>query len=458
MRASQSPSISLRFGGGALAERLRGLATLKWSALVMLVIAGVWTLSLSRPAVWNVTGIGQSGVPFFDLYGLLAAGELAALGGNPYALNPLDPYLRPHVYTGWWLATGSIGLTRADTLWLGRLQLALTLVAAIALIRPRRASEALFMIAVLASPALLMAVNRGNNDLVVFIVLCGALGCLRQAIPGFRLLGAIFVATAAVLKYYPLAAIGVALAARSRREFWLAIGATALVLLLAWPDLAPGLASAGRFKPSPQGLYAFGAPALFIALELRSPNSWALAAGLLVAALSGWSTREQWKQPPGSAPPRTLDLEFFCGAALIVGCFSLGASYVYKMIFAVWLLPRLWTSGASPAATLRLRLTRRILLAMLWFEGVTAIVINTLIGPRSVSLANEVLSAAIVTSQLLTWLLIALLSRELAAWGISQGRRLFGSGSVPSLTAIRAEGSAVRVPPSPSDADPARNW
>jgi len=41
MRASQSPSISLRFGGGALAERLRGLATLKWSALVMLVIAGV---------------------------------------------------------------------------------------------------------------------------------------------------------------------------------------------------------------------------------------------------------------------------------------------------------------------------------------------------------------------------------------------------------------------------------
>ena len=63
----------------------------------------------------------------------------------------------------------------------------------------------------------------------------------------------------------------------------------------------------------------------------------------------------------------------FAGAALVVGCFFLGASYVYKLVFAVWLLPWLWRQGAAPAEERWRRLTLALLLAVLWFEGLMAI-------------------------------------------------------------------------------------
>ena len=380
--------------------------------LVALIVVGVWSVMLCSPFISRILGIGDSAGPFIDLYGLLAAGELAQAHGNPFQPNPLDHYNRPHVYTTWWLVTGSLGLTRADTAHAGAALVILTLGSALCLIRPRRLHEATFTLAVLCSPALLFAANRANNDLAVFVLMCGALATLRANVMAARALAVVLLAIAAALKYFPLAALVVLLGVRSRRELLGGIGLFALVLLLAWPALSPGLESAARYKPNPDGLYAFGAPVLFRNFGIYSSFGWLALTG--VVAVAGFAlARSQWPDALTTTEESIAEREFVCGAALIVGCFFLGATYAYKMIFAVWLLPWLWTQhDAIPAEPWR-RFTMTLLLIVLWFEGLMAIVINVVFTPLSVPAARHLLNAILAINQVLTWSLILALVREL---------------------------------------------
>ena len=411
-----------------MASEVHGRTGWRTSLVVVLLVAGVWTLCLQNPVVWRVSGIGQTGAPFLDLYGLLAAGEVAQAHGDPFQPNPLDPFHRPHVYTTWWLVSGAIGLTRADTEWLGQLMAGLSLVAAVALIRPRRMKEAIQTTLILCSPAVLMAVNRGNNDLAVLVVICAALGCLRASSQVFRVLGVILLAVAAALKYYPLVTLVVLLSARTRRELFATLTLFAVVLVLAWPALKPGLASAARFKPHPEGLYAFGAPTLFRDFGFQSPAGW-LALTAIMGAGVIWLARGQRQTASAGRLDSSEEREFICGAALIAGVFFLGASFVYKLVFAVWLLPWFWREPPSIAEARWRRATWWLLLAVLWMEGVLAVVINLVIMQLSLQLANRVLDATLVVSQLLTWGLVACLVRELVFYGIRRIRGLWPAES-----------------------------
>lgn len=392
--------------------------------LTLCVAAGVWVVCLRSPAVWRATGIGETSIPFIDLYGLLAAGELAEMHGDPFRPNPLDPYHRPHVYTEWWLATGAAGLTRTDTLWLGWAQVGLSLVAAVALVRPRRPWPAIQMLLVLCSPALLMAVNRGNNDLAVFVLVCAALASLRADSPGVRMLAVVLLAVAAVLKYYPLAALVVLLGSRSRREFSAALLLYAVVLLLAWPALKPGLASAAQFKPHPEGLYAFGAPTLFRDFGVESPAGW-LALSAFAGMAGIWLARAAGTVTPLATVEPSAEREFACGAVLLVGCFFLGASFLYKMIFAVLLLPWFASAALSPADARWRRAGWWLLLAVLWFEGTMAVVINLGLAPWSPGAAQTTLTATLVAGQILTWGLMIFLMGQLLRYCLARIRHLF---------------------------------
>lgn len=405
------------------------------SLFVILLVAGIWALCLQAPVVWRVTGIGQTSVPFLDLYGLLAAGEVAQAHGDPFQPNPLDPFHRPHVYTAWWLVSGAIGLTRADTEWLGLALAGLSLVAAVALIRPGRKKEAVLTTLVLCSPAVLMAVNRGNNDLVVLVIICAALGCLRTSSPVWRALGIILLAAAAALKYYPLAAAVVLLGARTRRELGAALGLLVAVLVLAWPALQPGLISAARFKPHPEGLYAFGAPTLFRDFGFHSPAGWLSLSALMGAVIIISLVRGSGQAEPAGEQDPAVEREFVCGAAMITGVFFLGASFVYKLIFAVWLLPALWREAPGGIAARSQRAIKWLLLAVLWLEGVLALVINLVLTPLSLPLAHRALDATLVVSQLLTWGLVGCLVRELGLYGIRRIRFFWPAkkdGSLPA--------------------------
>lgn len=378
--------------------------------------------------MWEATGIGESKILFLDLYGLLAASEVAQAGQDPFQPNALDVYHRPHVYTTWWLATGPIRLDRSDTRWLGLAFTGLSLVVAVLYLRPRRFTEGAQAILVLCSPAFLMAVNRGNNDWVILVFVCAALGLLRSRSPSWRALSVILLAVAAVLKYYPLAAIVLLLAARSRREMLVGLALYGFVLVLAWPGLKPGLANAARFKPHPEGLYAMGAPTLCRDFGVTSPAGW-LALAALLGAWGIWLLIRQWRTEPVARPDTDASREFACGAVMLVGCFFLGASFVYTMIFAVWLLPWLWRERQTGAEGRWQRACWWLLLGVLWAEGLLAVFINRVLTPWSVPVALKALDATLVIGQLFTWALVACLLRSLVIYAARRTQALLGRGS-----------------------------
>jgi len=383
-----------------------------WSFGLVILMICIWGSCLNAPAFWNAVGIGGNEVPFLDLYGSLAAGELAHHGGNPFISNTLDYYNRPHVYTTWWLITGDWGLTRADSKWLGLLLIGLTLVTTVALNRPSKPHEFILTAIFLCSPAILFAINRGNNDLVVFIIMSCALGLIRSKKSIIRILGFALLAICTVLKYYPIAAVILILSAHTRRESIMVLAIFTCIIIFAWPSLQPSLISALKYKPSPEGLYAFGAPILFKNLGDFPPHAWWIigaitgACAFILAKLRQDTTRE----PSISS---SNENEFICGSALIVGCFFLGASYLYKLIFSIWLLPWLWSKKQIQQDEYWRRINLSIVLIVLWFEGCMCLMANRVIGFISVSMAKIVYEITIIWGQVFGWLLILALLTEL---------------------------------------------
>jgi hypothetical protein len=393
--------------------------TAAWVAGLVLL---AWLACFRFPVVWVATGIGEANRPFMDLYGLLAASDAARAGVDPFLPNSFDPYHRPHVYTEWWLELGRLGLGRADTPWVGAALLVAVLVTALVMVRPRTARQGSTLLLLLVSPAFLMAVNRANNDLVVFVLISGGLLCFRRDVWPVRTLGVVLFAVSAVLKYYPLLTLVVLWELRSRRAFVAGLALYVLVLVLAWPGLEPGLKSAARFISQPEWLYAYGAPVLLRNIGVASTISWLVPAGLMTL-WAGWSAWKKMGTAPGTPPDQTTEREFMVGAAMLIGMFFLGSSFVYKLVFTVWLLPWLWQEPPDPAEARWRRAIRWLLLAVVWFEGAAAVGLNLVFGPQSPSLALGLLKAALLVSQLLTWAWVACLLRLLLGM---LGRRFLG--------------------------------
>ncbi len=314
---------------------------------VYLVIGLTWLLVLSSPRMTNVIGLGVWG-PFFDLQGILAANEAKMHGMDPFAPNPLDAYERPFYYSTWWLWVATkANLTRADTVWAGIALNAATLVSA-ALVWPlRNRREALVAGLVLLSPAGMLAVYRANNDLVIFILLALAILALQRASAFWRAWGAIVAGGMVILKYYPATTLIAILRAPRRRELIVLLALAAGTIAAGWPSLGPALSVIARYgSPYTAGLRTFGATVL---PNLFAPGftilGWmlGLAAGFTGCCLVRNSTASEKGGPPSANRLMAAAL----GGAMMIGCFFIGTSFTYKLIFFWFILP--WLVRDAPA-------------------------------------------------------------------------------------------------------------
>jgi hypothetical protein len=113
-------------------------------------------------------GIADYGTRFLDSYAVLATLDAMRAGHDPHAANSLDPLLRYHVYSDWWLALKWTGLGRAQNMFVGVAWVAAFGATAWATARPKSWRESCWLAAVLVSPPVLLAVVRANNDLELY--------------------------------------------------------------------------------------------------------------------------------------------------------------------------------------------------------------------------------------------------------------------------------------------------
>ncbi len=167
--------------------------------LVGLGYARVWT--------WGLFGMFSFQPQFADTVAVLAAGEAWQAGADIYQIpNPYDPLGRPHVYGPGWVATGAVGLTVHDANWIGPLLAIVFVVAMSVLAAPRRAGDAFLALALLCSPPVLLGISRGNNDVIVVLLLGLAAALTTSSNYAGPVASHALVGLTAVLKLYPVAA------------------------------------------------------------------------------------------------------------------------------------------------------------------------------------------------------------------------------------------------------------
>lgn len=381
--------------------------------LVVLVLTG-WLAIILWPPLLQQLAMAFHTQWFLDSYAILAANDAVRDGIDVTRINPLDLLNRPHVYSDWWLGLRWLGLTRADNFLFGGTCVLAAMVVAFLTVRPRTHGEALVLAAVLLSPPFLFAVQRANNDLVIFtLVGAAALGVVRGT-GGLRLacFGAVVV-LATGLKYYPLAAAGaLALLPWNRRLGWtlgLTLAAAGLVLFCERAAIGRGMFAL------PATLYEFGAAVLWRDLALGPRGMIALAL-LLLGLAAGVAVRRRWVDglADDSRGPEGERFLFAVGACLLVGCFVAGTSYFYRWIFGLWLWP--WLAREAGAGRKVARVALGLWLVSIWAEGVLCLVVNAF------ELAYRPALGWRVVTQTPTWALLALLTGWLWAGVIARAR------------------------------------
>ena len=126
-------------------------------------------------------------------------------GYNPYIENPYDPLGRVHAYPRPWLWLGGTGITLAHSDIAGRVVGAIFIVLSVFILKPSSCKEFFISALLLLSPAILLGVERGNNDLIVFIMLGVAGFMMDRNLRSLNYTAYLCLFITSFLKIYPVA-------------------------------------------------------------------------------------------------------------------------------------------------------------------------------------------------------------------------------------------------------------
>lgn len=401
--------------------------------LLVLATAAYFGFFFSHPRLLPALGVHDFGVWFLDSFAVLASNDALARGLDVYAANPLDYLQRPHVYSEWWLVLGKLGLTRADNFRFGLALVLAFFAVAFAGLRPRAYRELLWYLAIICSSPVLLAVQRANNDLAVFIVLAAVVPCL-QSDSGLGRIGAgLVVAFATGLKFYPAAAglllLGGAGMSRSSVQRGLVVGAGAIAVVLV--SLAPDLARMGAMLPSvkAEGLMSFGAGNLLGALGMSGWPALATAAAAALVLAAMFIRWRPYEDTGVTAADRAAWLRFVLGAAVLTACFFSGMNFAYRWIFALWLAPFLWKASrdrAFPRMRRFAMITAGLLAVALWADAVAAFALTRVAGQVPGATLVRWADRFFLAEQPVTWAFFACLIGWLVDFVRTEGRFLLG--------------------------------
>lgn len=390
--------------------------------LLPVLLAGiVWSITVRWPQWLGLIGIADYGTPFLDFHSILAALDAVRAGLDPHQPIPFDALGRPLAYSDWWLALKWLGLTRAHNLPVGIALVTAFGAAACLAIRPKTWCEALWLAAILVSPAVLLAVVRANNDLVIFVLLAACGAVLAGENKHRWLIAVLGIGLATGLKYYPVVAILALLGFRPVRQMPVVFGAGLLVAGLALVSVLPDLQHAPLGVPA--GIHTFGAPILWRDLGLTDAQARIPAVLLFVAAgvllvragvTVGLASRGE---------PRERVLAGF-GISLLLACFISGIGYAYRWIFIVWVALWLWRRAGEDLPP-RQRCAAVVACALaflgLWADGILCLVVNRL-SPKSPAWIEHLLVAYRTWTQPLQWALMALFAGWLLEAALAHAR------------------------------------
>ncbi len=290
-------------------------------------------------------GVAAWSPSFADARLITQSIDCVRVGVDPYEVKECDAFHRLYNYPPIWLSLRYAGVSSRSTSILAGAMVGMTFAALLVLFRAERRLSGILIFCGALSPPVLLAVERGNIDLVVFSLLVlgvfwieGQVGRERPAAIG------LLVVLLTILKVYPIAAVAVF--ARKRRWVMTGIATGAAGLIAVVLTAGPRLREISANTPQ-DTRDSFGAlPSFYLLTQRFAPGLGPLlldhhvvVGGLasLMAVVSvaiGWVFRDRL----GRFLPR-LDVAgprasvAVSGLAIFCFVFARGSNYTYRLMF-----------------------------------------------------------------------------------------------------------------------------
>ena len=318
------------------------------------------------PDAWRLWNVPVMSPSFADIRSILAGVEAQRLGYDPLYQNPLDPFGRVMAYPRLWLILGIFNVDQSDTILLAVIELILFFIGLFIFLDRFDSTTAFLMAAFLISPAAVLCYERANNDLVAFFILA----CALAAASFSRVFSFLLIELAALLKIYPIVALGY-LIRESKRALviWLSGGVAifSAYVLLTWRDLQQILAMAPKGIDFNYGVTVIGLWILDITRSRQLANVIFVLSYLIFYILLMFLLyrvdRRKYEFPVEN--PRALDA-FRVGALIYIGTFLQGNTWDYRLIFLIFALPQLVEWARLPDGHQTARITLACFLLLSW--------------------------------------------------------------------------------------------
>lgn len=370
-------------------------------------------------AALHLMGAHFSDTPFMDVQGELAAIECHRRGFDVFVNNPCDVLGRSFNYSPVWLLGSHLPVDTSWTLAIGSGLDLVFLISLVLLPAARTTAGLLTVIAATLSNSLFVALEQANFDLLMFVlVLLAGLAAMQKS--WGRIAAYPLIACAALLKFYPIVAMVVALRERPARFLLVSavmLGCLVLFVLVDGHDVGRAL----RNLPLNGHLYMFGSRTL--PYGLRDLYPWAyqalpLSPAMLHTALAVTAAivaiaiaRHRGVAAALHRLSTSEQMFLFLGSAILVGCFAVGQSFRYRAVFFLYVLPAtttLWSIRHSRLTTWLFGLSSIGIVCLLWsFYLVRPMQLAAAMLPGTTG--PLIMATYFVGRELLWWMLISIL-------------------------------------------------
>jgi hypothetical protein len=309
---------------------------------------GTYDRYWARLGVPPMSKSGQT-VAFGDTVFLLGVLECDRAGHDVYRENPCDPWARRMNYPRPWLLLSGLPLERRHSAWLGAVLGVAFLASAFAYVGRLKPWHGLMYGLLICSPSIMLGIERGNSDLMMFILVAVAVMLLshRRAAGWSYLL--IFLG--GLLKLFPITALAAALReSRPRAALILSGLGTGWIAYVVWTWTDVTLIG----QATPRSVYrSYGGLVLLdtVVGQLRKRGvdplpvtvqvAYVVSVGalMLAAGAAAWATTRY-------VISNRLD-GFRAGAAIYVATYLPVTNYDYKQVFLLLAVPQMleWSGG-----------------------------------------------------------------------------------------------------------------
>ena len=287
---------------------------------------------------------------FADLRGALAVAEGYSLGLNPLIDNQLDPFGRPSNHTIFWYYISLLGLKLEHTNFIGIGFIFLFIISHFFYL-PANLSKKLIalLLLVIFSSNILLGVERGNPDILIFFILSLVIYLLSSPNIGAKISSFFLVLFCFFIKLFPIFAFSYLLKTSKKTSFlalliiiscgvaYLIINFESLLLIKNNSDSTHNISyGVDTLWLSLSNKYYLSEKLLFFA-KIFSYLLLLLSPLFFFIGVYGGKANKKFLMVEG----KVLDA-FRIGSAIYIGTFCLGTNYNYRLIFLLFVLPQLF--------------------------------------------------------------------------------------------------------------------